>query len=176
MIADIFREDYPLCGYLPSSPVETFQKWWLGNRFVERNGVKKRIIFYVPQDFFDSLLSLSLSIFHPLIHSLSHFYTSIVPYSSSFVPLLTYIPITQSTDLSLLANSNPFFIPFSFARKLYTPSFFLLSPSRFSLAYIHSTIRPTSLVETPISRGELPVLLVRRNTNSGSQIYRFLIS
>lgn len=122
------------------------------------------------------LSSLSLSIFHPLIHSLSHFYTSIVPYSSSFVPLLTYIPITQSTDLSLLANSNPFFIPFSFARKLYTPSFFLLSPNRFSLAYIHSTIRPTSLVETPISRGELPVLLVRRNTNSGSQIYRFLIS
>lgn len=175
MIVDIFREDYPLCGYLPSLSSRDVPKMMVGQPFrgAERSQ-KEDYILRSPRFLWFS--PLSLSIFHPLIHSLSHFYTSIVPYSSSFVPLLTYIPITQSTDLSLLANSNPFFIPFSFARKLYTPSFFLLSPSRFSLAYIHSTIRPTSLVETPISRGELPVLLVRRNTNSGSQIYRFLIS
>lgn len=95
-------------------------------------------------DFFDQArLSLDISSLpNSLIVSLLH-----VPYSSislplpHIVPLLTYI----YPDLSFLANSNPFFIPFSFARKVYsprTPSFSLSSP--FSISLIYSTVRNTN--------------------------------
>lgn len=148
-----------------SSPSRLFQKWWLGNRFegkVERNGVKKRIIFYVPQISFTELvlpLSFSLDISSPnsLIVSLLHVHCPVFLCHPSSSHCSLRILLYTRTNLSFLANSNPFFIPFSFRRKVYTPSFLLSQV--LSRVYIYSTVRNSSNllslprpIETPISR------------------------
>lgn len=87
MIVDIFRGDYPLCGYFPPPPGWIVPKMMVGQAFegkVERNGVKKRIIFYVPQISLTKLsLSLDISSPNSLIVSLLHVHCPIFLYPSS---------------------------------------------------------------------------------------------
>lgn len=134
-----------------------------------------------------SFLSLSLSIFHPLIHSLSRFYTSIVPYSS-VIPLPHIVPYVYSYilvrtypsslipthSLSLSHSGEKYILHLSSSLKF---SFACIYIRLFAIPPIFSPSLVPSKHRFPGTRGLLRMLLlVRRNTNSGSQIYRFLIS
>lgn len=142
-IVDIFREDYPLCGYFfpkQSWVVDpgNLQKW-SSVTFEEKmkwKELKKRIIFYVAQaDFTLSPILSSLFTVDPLPIFLSQSLANslIVPLSFSIsLPLIHSQPLSRSLSLfhplalflpyilansSFLANSISFFTPFSLARR-----------------------------------------------------------
>lgn len=175
-----------------SSPSRLFQKWWLGNRFegkVERNGVKKRIIFYVPQISFTELvlpLSFSLDISSPnsLIVSLLHVHCPvflchplphIVPYVYSYILVRTYpSSLIPTHSLSLSHSGEKYILHLSSSLKFSLACIYI---RLFAIPPIFSPSLVPSKRRFPGTRGLLRMLLlVRRNTNSGSQIYRFLIS